>query len=105
MWLEALDLVFERLTKEACDFSRIAGVSGAGMQHGTVYWTSESEKIMGTLDPQKALVEQLTTAKAGVKGAFSHEFSPNWQDASTQHECDQFDAALGGPDMLAKSTG
>lgn len=39
------------------------------------------------------------------KGAFAHDMSPNWQDASTQKQCDLFDAELGDPDILAKVTG
>lgn len=31
--------------------------------------------------------------------------SPNWQDASTQKQCDLFDAELGDPETLAKVTG
>lgn len=31
--------------------------------------------------------------------------SPNWQDASTQKQCDLFDSELGDPENLAKVTG
>lgn len=34
MWLEALDLVLDRLKEAGLDFGRVKGVSGAGMQHG-----------------------------------------------------------------------
>jgi xylulokinase len=38
MWLQALDTVLQRLQEEGLDFARIAGISGAGMQHGSVFW-------------------------------------------------------------------
>ncbi|KAI9839122.1 MAG: hypothetical protein M1819_003115 [Sarea resinae] len=99
MWLEALDLVLQRLKDAGADFSRVRGISGAGQQHGSVYWSHEAENLLAGLDPGQSLVEQL-----GPK-AFSHPYSPNWQDASTQKECDAFDACLGGEQVLADITG
>ena len=37
MWLEAVDLVLQRLKEQGLDFGRVRGVSGAGQQHGSVY--------------------------------------------------------------------
>jgi xylulokinase len=101
MWLEALDLVLQRLAELGLDFSAVKAVSGAGMQHGTVFWARNGERILGTLEGGKTLLEQM----GGEAGAFSHGFSPNWQDASTQAQCERFDAALGGPERLAGRTG
>lgn len=98
LWLQALDTVLENLRKQGLDFSRIKGISGAGQQHGSVYWSQEAESMLQNLDPGKSLEEQLPPA-------FSHPFSPNWQDSSTQKECDEFDAILGGPEELAQATG
>ena len=72
MWLEAIDLLFERLKNAGLNFSEIDGVSGAGMQHGTIFWSKQAEQLLKTLDKDKPLANQLTDA-------FSHEFSPNWQ--------------------------
>ncbi|KAL9094020.1 MAG: hypothetical protein Q9165_003690 [Trypethelium subeluteriae] len=99
MWLEALDLVLLRLQEDGLDFARVMGVSGAGMQHGTVFWSKQAEELLKNLDGSRPLVEQL-----GQK-AFSHPDSPNWQDASTQKQCDMFDACLGSPEELARITG
>ncbi|KAL9063162.1 MAG: hypothetical protein Q9157_008371 [Trypethelium eluteriae] len=99
MWLEAVDLVLRRLQEDGLDFSRVKGVSGAGMQHGTVFWSKQAEELLRNLDGSRPLVEQL-----GQK-AFSHPDSPNWQDASTQKQCDMFDACLGSPEELARITG
>lgn len=106
MWLEAVDLVLQRLKDAGLDFSNVKGISGAGMQHGTVFWSHDAETLLSGLDASKTLVEQLEGgAKGERKGAFSHPFSPNWQDASTQKQCDDFDLKLGDPNKLAETTG
>lgn len=103
MWLEAVDLVLSRLKEQGLDFSKVKGISGAGMQHGTVFWSRDADRIMGALDPSKTLLEQMKYGEE--KGAFSHAFSPNWQDASTQKQCEEFDTALGSKMKLAEVTG
>lgn len=98
MWLEAVDLVLERLREKQTPFERIRGISGSGQQHGSVYWCEGGEQRLGSLDEKRSLVEQLDEA-------FAHPWSPNWQDASTQVECDGFEDAVGGEDVLAQITG
>ncbi|KAL4740028.1 putative D-xylulose kinase A [Aspergillus similis] len=98
LWLQALDSVLDGLKKQGLDFSLVRGISGAGQQHGSVYWGQDAEKLLNGLDAGKRLQEQL-------EGAFSHPYSPNWQDSSTQKECDEFDGYLGGADKLAEVTG
>lgn len=99
MWLEAIDLVLQRLKVKGTPFHRIKGISGAGQQHGSVYWSASGESLLGNLDPREKLVDEL------AERAFSHKMSPNWQDASTQKECDAFDAQLGSSEELAQVTG
>ncbi|KAI9798065.1 MAG: hypothetical protein M1833_004962 [Piccolia ochrophora] len=99
MWLEATDLVLQRLHDQGLDFGRVQGVSGAGQQHGSVYWGQHAEQLLQALDHGRTLKENL------AENAFSHPNSPNWQDASTQTECDRFDEHLGGGDTLARVTG
>lgn len=98
MWLESLDLVLQRLQEKKAPLNRIRGISGSCQQHGSVYWSRQAETLLGDLKSDKPLADQL-------KGAFSHPYAPNWQDHSTQRECDQFDAELGSPDRLAEVTG
>lgn len=98
MWLQAIDGVLQRFKDAGMDFSRVRGISGAGMQHGSVYWNNKGEQALGSLDPCKSLEGQLADA-------FAHPYSPNWQDASTQAQCDAFDAHLGDPTRLAFLTG
>lgn len=98
MWLQAIDTLLLRLKDDGLDFKRIKGISGSGMQHGSVFWNADAEQLLAQLDPEKTLQSQLD-------GAFAHPFSPNWQDASTQKECDEFDAVLGNEHQLANVTG
>ena len=98
LWLQALDGVLEKLHDQGLDFQRVRGISGAGQQHGSVYWSHEGEQVLGSLDKTKSIYQQLCHA-------FSYPFSPNWQDASTQTECNVFDKHLGDAHQLALVTG
>ncbi|RDA84507.1 hypothetical protein CP532_0957 [Ophiocordyceps camponoti-leonardi (nom. inval.)] len=99
MWLEALDLVLTRLGEiDDTVLPRVRAVSGAGQQHGSVFWNSDAEKMLASLDGRSTLVQQLPPALA-------HPWSPNWQDQSTQAECDALDEALGDRQRLAEVTG
>jgi xylulokinase len=98
MFLQAIDNVLDRLRILGLKFEDVQGISSAGMQHGSVFWNANAEPLLSSLDPDKTLQQQLD-------GAFSHPFSPNWQDASTQKECDEFDSELGRPEALAQATG
>lgn len=98
MWLQAIDVVLQRLRDTGIDFGRVAGVSGAGQQHGSVYWSMDGPETLRNLDKEYALEKQL-------ENAFSYPFSPNWQDASTQEQCDMFDQCLGNATELAFNTG
>ncbi|EEH42881.2 xylulokinase [Paracoccidioides brasiliensis Pb18] len=66
-------------------------------QHGSVYRNAEAERVLASLDAGEGLEGQVATA-------LSHPFSPNWQDASTQRECDEFDEVLGGSGELTEVT-
>ena len=55
MWVEALDLMLQKLSKSKLDFGKIAAVSGSGQQHGSVYWKNGSSEILSLFDPRKAL--------------------------------------------------
>ena len=98
MWLDALELVLNRLKEKGCPVQEIRGVSGSGQQHGSVFWNERAQPALKNLDSGKTLLEQLSDTLA-------YEFSPNWQDHSTQAECDQFDAHLGSAQKLADVTG
>lgn len=98
MFLEAIDLVLRRLSDQGADLDSIEALSGAGMQHGTVFWSQSAEPLLAGLNSSKTLLEQL-------QGAFSHPLSPNWQDSSTHRQCGEFNTALESAEMLARVTG
>ncbi|GAA0143973.1 carbohydrate kinase [Lithospermum erythrorhizon] len=97
MWVEALDLLLEKLQKKL-DFTRVAAVSGSGQQHGSVYWKKGSLAILSSLDSKKRLIDQLGDA-------FSTKESPIWMDSSTTEQCIAIEKAVGGALELSKLTG
>ncbi|KAJ3036906.1 hypothetical protein HK097_003673, partial [Rhizophlyctis rosea] len=98
MWVEALDILLDRLQKRGFNFADVRGVSGCGQQHGSVYWKHGAEDVLKGLDAGKSLLEQL-------KDVFSVERSPIWQDCSTGEQCRTLEAAVDGPQRLAEITG
>ncbi|KAL6307247.1 actin-like ATPase domain-containing protein [Sparassis latifolia] len=98
MWLEAFDLLMERMKSAGVEFNRILAISGDGQQHGSVYWSLDAEKLLASLDPVQPL-KQLSPK------AFSLPRAPIWQDSSTTRECRELEAAVGGAQALADLTG
>lgn len=98
MWVEALELLLEKLKKSKLDFGKIVAVSGSGQQHGSVYWKKGSSAKLASLDPSKPLKEQLSDA-------FSTTDSPIWMDSSTTSQCKEIENAVGGPLRLSQLTG
>ncbi len=97
MWVEALDHVLSTLRAQGVDLSKIAAISGAGQQHGSVYLSRSMTKV-GSWDPNKALVDQ-------VRPLLSRPVSPIWMDSSTSAECAEMAAAVGGDDEMVRITG
>ncbi|KAF4351645.1 hypothetical protein G4B88_025091 [Cannabis sativa] len=98
MWVEALDIILNKLSKSSLDLKKIVAVSGSGQQHGSVYWKNGSSSILSSLDPTKPLVEQLGDA-------FSIKESPIWMDSSTTVQCRDIEKAVGGALELSRLTG
>ncbi|KAL6184472.1 hypothetical protein ACLB2K_045873 [Fragaria x ananassa] len=98
MWVEALELVLDKLSKSNLDFGKIIAVSGSGQQHGSVYWKNGSSSILSSLDSKKPLVDQLSDA-------FSVKESPIWMDSSTAAQCKELENAVGGALQLSQLTG
>ncbi|KDR80646.1 hypothetical protein GALMADRAFT_264602 [Galerina marginata CBS 339.88] len=99
MWLEAIDLLFQRLADGQIDFRVIAAVSGAGQQHGSVYWSGASDGLLARLDTSKSLTDQL------FPDAFSSPKAPIWQDSSTTEDCKRLEDEFGGDQALADLSG
>ncbi|XP_014781460.1 xylulose kinase [Octopus bimaculoides] len=98
MWIQALDLLLDKLKADNLDFSKVAAISGSGQQHGSVFWKKGAENGLKSLHSGSSLREQL-------KDCFSVADSPIWMDASTTKQCKQLEAALGGAMHLAEITG
>lgn len=99
-WVEAMDLVMERLVASGLDLGLVVAVSGSCQQHGSVFWSEDASELLAGLQKGKgSLVDQL------VPGAFSRPTAPNWQDHSTQKQCQEMEASVGGPQSMAQITG
>jgi xylulokinase len=88
MWVAALDLLFEKMQKQNAPLERVAGISGSGQQHGTVYLNNEFPRILSGLDKHKRLPELLAPA-------LSRPTSPIWMDRSTSDECQELQDEFG----------
>ncbi|KAI8337471.1 hypothetical protein BC941DRAFT_334879, partial [Chlamydoabsidia padenii] len=97
MWVEAMDMLLNRLA-ETSYISNIVAISGAGQQHGSVYWSEQGTQQLQQLDSTRTLKDQLDHA-------FSIDQSPIWQDSSTSKQCRELEASVGGPEALARLTG
>ncbi|KAJ7494715.1 hypothetical protein B0H11DRAFT_2003100 [Mycena galericulata] len=99
MWLDAVDLLMERLKQDGIRFGEIVAISGAGQQHGSVYWSKSAEDVLAALDAALPLREQLAPT------AFSVQRAPIWQDSSTSQDCRALEDAIGGAQELADLSG
>ncbi|KAK2463585.1 hypothetical protein APHAL10511_004336 [Amanita phalloides] len=99
MWLEALDLLMDRIANAGVNLTAVSAISGAGQQHGSVYWSTKAQVTLASLNRHKSLKEQLFPI------AFSVDRCPIWQDSSTTEECMRLEAAVGGAQALADLTG
>ncbi|XP_075412153.1 xylulose kinase isoform X1 [Tenrec ecaudatus] len=98
MWIQALDMLLENMKEDCFNFSSILAVSGAGQQHGSVYWKAGASQALANLSPDLPLHQQL-------KACFSLQDSPVWMDSSTTPQCRHLEAAVGGAQALSCLTG
>ena len=92
MWLEALDLVLEKLKSAKAPLDMVMGISGSGQQHGSVYLNSKFEGILENLNPALPLADQ-------IEPALSRKTSPIWMDSSTSAECGEISKAVGAKEL------
>ncbi len=97
MWLDALELVLEDLGKQ-CDLSRVAAISGAGQQHGSVYLNSDWFETVSSLSTAQSLSAQ-------IEGCLSRATSPIWMDSSTSEECAEIAATIGSNEAVCEKSG
>jgi xylulokinase len=96
MWVESLELLFERLDDNL--IGNIKAISGSGQQHGTVYLNDKFESVLRNLNPDEPLFKQL-------EKTFSRKTSPIWMDSSTSKQCKEIRETLGGLETTIKITG
>ncbi len=97
MWVEALELLLGRVRERGFDWARVAAISGAGQQHGSVF-LKEPLRDTGRWRANKSLVDQ-------VRPLLSYPTSPMWMDSSTSEECREIAAAAGGRERVLKLSG
>ncbi|KAF0500230.1 actin-like ATPase domain-containing protein [Gigaspora margarita] len=100
MWVESIDLLLEKLQSQKFPFFKVKVISGAGQQHGSVYWSTTSQFTLNSLNPSYSLATQFKSNKA-----FTITNSPTWQDSSTSLQCKNLEKLIGGPDVLALISG
>ena len=61
MWVHALDMLMDKLRVAGVEFSSVRGISGAGQQHGSVYWRRGAGLTLGACQPDKFLHTQLSS--------------------------------------------
>jgi len=98
MWVKGLDMLLDKLRVAGLEFPTVAGLAGAGQQHGSVYWRKGCDSTLAGLKPERFLFDQLVTA-------FSVHDSPVWMDSSTGKQCAMLEETVGGAERLAEITG
>ncbi len=98
LWVEALELMLQRLQQSGLDLSQLAAISGSAQQHGSVYLNARASSALANFDPSRPLAEQ-------VKPLLSRAVAPIWMDSSTSGECAEIERAVGGERTLAERTG
>lgn len=98
MWLDALDLLFERITDQGWKLSEVIALSGSGQQHGSVYLNDKFESAVESLSSNESLSEQLECCLA-------RSSSPIWMDNTTATECAEITATVGGSELVCEKSG
>ncbi|MEE6524376.1 hypothetical protein FKM82_023808, partial [Ascaphus truei] len=94
----ALDVILDKMKSSGFNFSEVKALSGAGQQHGSVYWKEGTRELLQNLSAGRPLHKLL-------ESCFSLQDSPIWMDSSTTAECRYLEEAVGGAQELANLTG
>jgi xylulokinase len=96
MWVEALDRLFESIRASGFELGTVAGVSGAGQQHGSVYLKAPLASVTWTT--KSKLAEQL-------RPLLSRPTAPIWMVSSTAADCAAIAEAVGGDAVVTRISG
>jgi hypothetical protein len=97
-YFAAVDRLLGNMAAAGFPFSSVRALSGAGQQHGSVYWSTGAKAALAHLDPLAPLATQLA-------GVVNPARSPIWMDSSTSKQCAVLEGVAGGPAGLAARTG
>ena len=98
MWLDALELLFERLTASEVNLGEIAAIAGSGQQHGSVYLDEGFADTVRNLDADRTL-------KSQVLSHLTRQTAPIWMDTATSEECAEIARAAGGNAEVCSRSG
>src|SRR6478672_108406 len=59
LWVEALELMMQRLRDSGLDVRQLAAISGSAQQHGSVYLNDRATAALANFDPSRPLAEQV----------------------------------------------
>jgi xylulokinase len=102
MFVEALEHLFDDMNGQAFSFNLVAAMSGAGQQHGSCFWKRGAEEWMAG---EGSTTSDGASLSDGIGKWLAVPESPIWMDSATSTQCEQMNAAVGGPEALAKLTG
>ncbi|GEM_PF-66451 len=95
MLAEALDRGMEQMSRDfkgrEWDLYNVRAISGAGQQHGTVFYNKFAQKALEQLDPYKPLAQQLIDARI-----LARDTSAIWQDGTTEDETKEMEELAKG---------
>ena len=98
MWLDALELLFERLSASEVNLGEIAAIAGSGQQHGSVYLDEGFADTVRHLDANRTL-------KSQVLSHLTRQTAPIWMDTATSEECTEIARAVGGNAEVCSRSG
>lgn len=99
LFLDAIETLLDRMKLDNFPFENVKGINGSCQQHGTVYYTSEINRLLSTMGNGEVKWSQ------HLKNGFSFDLASNWQDRSTDKEVLAFEKALGSAQNLCQVTG
>lgn len=96
LWAAALDLGLARLQEAGAPLDQVAGIGGAGQQHGSVYLRANFAPALADLKQQVPLAEQ-------VAPLLARPTAPIWMDAATGAECAELTRAIGREELQRRT--
>ena len=97
MWLDALEMVLERIQIHFPDFRKIKALSGGTQQCGSMYWKHGANEALQHLNSDETLSKQ-------IKPFLAEQNASIWLDSSSRKFCEELCREF-GVDYLLDTTG